>query len=501
MPQRIQVGGQTTSALNVARGLVAIAIGVGIVLALTVEFGFIVVPVIGVLLCVPLEIYAAAMRRKRAWIEDLGVGFGYTRGNEDLPFRDEQVEGVAIKVAIDHSQMNLAKTVRDVQLWMEGSPQRLQLHTSLEAGALDPLGDLLHRLNKKLIERQQLTLDKGGTVSGDGWQLTRTTLTMGPPGREQQFPLTNVASVDVFDNHTCVWRVGEEQAAAKVRYEGRNNYALPALVAPLLPTRQAEAKAIDETSLGRILFERKHSIVASVTIVIVLFAMGCAAVIAGFEPLGFALAGLILLIIAVVGAAAIGASIGRLKCHERGVQQSSAFGTRSLRYDQVERFTFSAIRQYVNGGYTGTTLNLAFDPLPSSGAKRITYNTSVKGEDGDLDALRDHIARVIAARMSREFAAGQSVAWTDSITFLPTGIQYVPSGMFGKKAPALISFEEYGGFNMDQGVFYLFQKGKAKSVHSEKTSAVNFFPGFYLLLAILHSEDSAEQQPATENAE
>jgi hypothetical protein len=500
MSQRIQVGGQTTSALNVARGLVAIAIGVGIVLALTVEFGFIVVPVIGVLLCVPLEIYAASMRRKRAWIEDLGVGFGYTRGNEDLPFRDEQVEGVAIKVAIDHSQMNSAKTVRDVQLWMEGSPQPLQLHTSLEADALDPLGDLLHRLNKKLIDRQQRTLDKGGTVSGDGWQLTRTTLTMGPPGREQQFPLTNVASVDVFDNHTCVWRVGEEQAAAKVRYEGRNNYALPALVAPLLPTRQAETKVVDETSLGRILFERKQNVIAVVVSAIVFMVFTLIGIVAGFESIGLAIAALILIVVVAVLAGFVALSMGRLKCHERGVQQTSAFGSRSLRYDQVERFTFSAIRQYVNGGYTGTTLNLAFDPLPSSGAKRIVYNTSVKGEDGDLDALRDHIARVIAARMSRDFAAGQTVEWTDSITFLPTGIQYVPSGMFGKKAPALIPFEEYGGFNMDQGVFYLFHKGKAKSVHSEKTSVVNFFPGFYLLLAILHSENGAEEQPAAEKA-
>jgi hypothetical protein len=54
-----------------------------------------------------------------------------------------------------------------------------------------------------------------------------------------------------------------------------------------------------------------------------------------------------------------------------------------------------------------------------------------------------------------------------------------------------LPFAEYGGYDLKQGVFHLFARGRTKAIMTEQAAAENFYPGFFLLLTLLH-------QPATE---
>jgi hypothetical protein len=180
------------------------------------------------------------------------------------------------------------------------------------------------------------------------------------------------------------------------------------------------------------------------------------------------------------------------------VWQKSLFGQKLLRYVDIGGFTYSATRHYHNGAYTGTHLSMCFKPLVREAGPMIRFSTTVQGDDDDLDELRDVISHAICVRMAGELAAGRAVAWTPNLEFTPQGLRYRPSSMFGRKDFEFLPLAEYGGQSMNQGSFYLFSTLKQKHVMSEQCSAENFFPGYYLLLKLFHSEPAeppAEASP------
>lgn len=499
MAQRIQVAGHSSTVETVLRVIAAVAFVVGIVLAFAVNIGCITIAIIAAIVSVPLEIQAYLQRSRRAWIEDLSRGLGYIHGQQETAYRDEQLVGIAIEQRIDNSQMNTVRTLRKTRLWMEGEPAPLILETSALPDVPDPTGALVNRLIEGLLTRMRQTLAQGGVVAGENWQLQKQALSVGRPGFEERFDLSNVAAIDAFDSQVCVWRIGSEQASAKIPITGRNACLLVPLVNELLPSRDAAHQTHATTGLGRVLFERKGNFVQAGFVVALLLVLGLVGAIA----VGKELSPILSALVAVVGLGLCGLTLWStaksvFRCHERGVRQVGIFGDSTMHYDEVASFSYSATRQYVNGSYTGTTLALNFVPIAGSTAKRIQYSTSVKGSDDDLDALRDHIARVLAARMATRLAAGERVQWTDGLAFLETGIEYRPNGMLGRKDPVLLPFERYGGYNMDQGVFYLFEKEKQKAVVSEQVSAANFHPGYYLLLSLLHTSATTGVDTRTE---
>jgi hypothetical protein len=100
--------------------------------------------------------------------------------------------------------------------------------------------------------------------------------------------------------------------------------------------------------------------------------------------------------------------------------------------------------------------------------------------------------------MAELMDTGQPVFWTSNLQFLPEGISYRPGGLFGRKEPLMMRYDEYGGYDLQQGTFYLFAKDNPKAVCTEECSAENFFPGFFLLLMLLHStaDERATEVPS-----
>jgi hypothetical protein len=60
---------------------------------------------------------------------------------------------------------------------------------------------------------------------------------------------------------------------------------------------------------------------------------------------------------------------------------------------------------------------------------------------------------------------------------------------FQGKSGTIVPWEQFGGFDIQKGVFFIWQKGSDKSVFQEQVSQANFFPGFYLLLSMMSGDE------------
>lgn len=290
-------------------------------------------------------------------------------------------------------------------------------------------------------------------------------------------------------------------AIAKLPLSGRNVYLLPGLVQPFLHLASGQSESAKSTvGLGRVLFERRppRSLVLALEIGgITLTAVGAALMAAYFSRQnadeGLMMAGVMLpsigLLLVLLG---FWLAFSCFRCQERGVCKTTLLSQKSLRYEDVGSLQFSAIKHYHNGAYIGTQLTVRLRPVSADRGPGISYAVRTKGDDDDLDSLRDQISRIVATRMSEQLHAGNSVVWTRNLQFTPDGIRYRPSSFLGRKEPQLLPYEEYGGYDLKQGAFHLFARSRTKPIMTEQAAAENFYPGFFLLLTLLH-QPAAEQ--------
>ncbi len=516
MNERILVRGEISTWVHAGRALAALAFFLGIVLGAAVAPWGWAIAAGGLVIWLVLEVQAWQARRVRTWLtlHPDGIEVESTAGHRAI--HDSQVSAVALETKKNLNNGEVASITRKFTLWAGDSPDAVFMENKIKVNAEDPLTDLINRLLDRLRGRFEQDLAKGGTVSGDGWHLSRTALTLGRPPQDQQIPLGEVTAVEPSEGHMCVWQRGSDTAVARLPLSARNVYLLPGLVQPYLPEQSADVGGADSASgLGRVLFEKRPhrtTVVGVAAAGAIMFAIGL--MILAVKVLPNAAAGQLQTNEAVFIASIIMTALGPIlclvgvslayssfRCHERGVWQSSLLGQKTLRYADVGSFQYSATRHYHNGVYTGTHLALHFKPIAADRGPAIKYSTTTRGDDDDLDGLRDFISRAIAARMAEQFNANQPVPWTANIEFLPEGIRYRPDGFLGRKEAQLLPYSDYGGYDLQQGVFYLFAKGKPKYIASEQASADNFFPGFFLLLLLLHqpAEEEVEQQAPAES--
>lgn len=433
------------------------------------------------LIWIGLETHAALLRAKQMWIRDTGDGFDVIDRRQEFHIPDSSVTALALKTRRNYAGGELKSIFRQFVVWSDEEESPITLESTLVEKRPDPLATLTARLWKQVLERTRSNLQAGQPFHGDGWRLDAREFAWGKPAQQQVIPRQEITACEEFDGQICVWRRGQDDAVAKFPTNGRNVCLLPQLL------ETSEKPAEDEaTGLGRILFERGAkrttrvlaytggTLLCCVGFVLV-FANEVEALLTGVGML--AVGGLL-----IVWAWSMAYSVFR--CRERGVHKSGLFGQQELRYVDVGTFTYSATRHYHNGVYVGTHIGLHFTPLPELKAARINYATTIMNEDSSLDELRNFIAKAIAVRMAARLAAGEAVPWTPNLTFLPNAIQYRPQGFIGRKTVQTLPFENYGGQNMEQGVFYLFRQGEKKAVMSEQVSAPNFFPGYFLLLML-----------------
>jgi hypothetical protein len=301
--------------------------------------------------------------------------------------------------------------------------------------------------------------------------------------------IDDLSAVDVYDNQLCIWRRGIDEAVVRLPVKSRNVHLLQSLLSERIAQSQEAAGTAAGDGLGRVLFERKAGRLLTTVLWLGVPLLLVPGLVCFLNPNSWIVG--ICLVAGSLGLAlgGVACQFNRFRCHERGVYKRGLFGTRQLKYDDVAAFTYSATRHYHNGAYVGTQLVMRFDPRPEALAKTISYQASVSAADEALDSLRDHVSRVLAARMAGELAGGGSVVWTTNLGFSPEGIVYRPSGFLGRKEPLLLPYDRFSHFDFQQGTFRLYAKDNPKPLTTEASSQKNFYPGYFVLLGMFYNRE------------
>lgn len=194
-----------------------------------------------------------------------------------------------------------------------------------------------------------------------------------------------------------------------------------------------------------------------------------------------------MLLAIAVGIMCVDATRRAFRCHQFGVFRSTLFGQRTLRYAEMENFTYSSVRHYHNGVYTGTRFAMHFEPAWERRKEAIRYKISLRNSDDELDRLRDVVARIISGRLRERLAADGEVPWLSSATFTSQGLVTRPPGLFKRKEAILVPYTEVDTYQFDRGTFKLTRKGDTNPVLQCGTGERNFFPGMVLLFDLVGS--------------
>jgi hypothetical protein len=314
-----------------------------------------------------------------------------------------------------------------------------------------------------------------------------------------------MSAVDVFDDHVCVWVRGQDEPVARIPVHAANSHLLWRLLHERVTSALPEPEAPPAGGLGRVLFERKPSRTNRIGL------WAAAGMLALF--------GLLALLAAVQGewelalpALLMGGFMGLLgalllsqaksfHCHQFGVRKRFFGREQHVRYADVNSFTYQAVRQFVNGVYSHTSVRMVFLANGEQRPHKLVYSAALRNIDAELDQLRDHISQIIASRMRAALAQGERVPWTSRLAFLSDGLEFRPAGLLGRKTAEVVPYGELRTFSMNGGVFQLWRSQRKKAILREEISKPNFFPGFFLLLALIEPADSqpvAELEDATD---
>lgn len=438
-------------------------------------------------------IAAFLIRRSRFQVQ-VGAGVFRVRDRRgEREFTDDQVICASHSARPNYVNGVLKSTTRTFDVWVEGDagPERVKMVNRLAIGAFDPLADFVERLFAHLHERAIAALEDGQPFEGEGWTLYPVELVVQTGRASQNVQLEDLAAAEIFDDHICVWKHGQDEPVMRIPISAANTQILLRLLVERITRRSPNGDTLAGNRLGRVLFERKPGrlnvallwllpIAALLTIVVVNLGVVRGGRNAFLMSLPLvALLGLIWLLV-------LSQSV-EFRVHEHGVRRKWLFRSRQLKFSEVESFTYSAVRHYAKGVYTGTNFTLTFAALAGGKPKKLTYAKNLRNADADLDRLRDYVSRLIADRMAAQFALDRPVTWTEGLRFLPEGLEYRPTGFLGRKAPVVIPYEQIYGFDASQGTFWLWVSGRKKPRVKESLSLPNFFPGYLFLTEILAS--------------
>lgn len=463
------------------------------------------------------------IERGRRWVELSETGFRLSDRNVQVVIHDDQVTDLALHRQPHHGAGKLLAETRHLMLWIEteAGPQRLKLTSRMAPGAADALQPLINRLCRRLADIATRELAARETVAGDGWALDATQLFIATKRERTTLPLEDLTAVETIGDEIRLWQRDNPHTVARLPLSGRNGWLLYRLLSRRLSDAQtpgaisgpggdgsgpgdAPDPAAGDSLLGRILFERSAGSGATVVfgvmglILVLVGALSLWVGITGKDPVMAAAGGMLLLLSGLCFAGGIRVRRVRLRCHERGLQRTTMTSEKSLRFDEVDVFSFECRRNQSQGRYTGTTYTLVFADRSREQGRGIFYSTTVRNTDEELDDLRDRIAQIIARRMAQTFAAHQSVQWTPEIWFREDSLEYIRrKRLFVPAKVAVIPYDTITDFELRDGLFYVWTCYQDRAVLTVNSGAPNFYPGLILLEGLVRSQ---RHEPTVTNA-
>jgi hypothetical protein len=469
-----------------------IVVGAGIALAAAKPVVAVVLALIGLAFCGSACLKHAFDVAGRVYLQLDPNGFRIRDRQGDMDYRDEDVVAMASEITAVLSNGTVTGGRRQATLQIDEEPAEfIRMDYTFPLGAnADPVAGFFGRLESMLLARFRAQVAAGPPVSGAGWSLDAKALFIDAGEASGRYPFASLAAASIVDRKVTVWERGEAEAAIAVPLNTLNAWALlPLLQEHLPPDTGAEDERVGD-GLGRVIFQRDKS--WSVAGMVVAYVLGFGLAILGVPAAvlgvfiragGWIGMGIGMLVVGcIIAVVAFFNRVNVFRAHALGVTRTTTLGTKEVRYDQVGTFTWTAMRQFVNGAYTGTTMKVAFQPLAGVEAPAITYGTTLKGNDQELDNLRDFIAGVIACRWLREVQNGHTVAWTANSTFMPDGLDH-KKGWFGGTRE-LIPYNTLLRWEARDGWLYVYGVA-SKPLVQEQINQDNFFPGLTLLLIIM----------------
>ncbi len=163
-----------------------------------------------------------------------------------------------------------------------------------------------------------------------------------------------------------------------------------------------------------------------------------------------------------------------LKCHEHGVSGKNPGKPMSaIGFGEIERFTWHAVEVRVNNCFNHFSFGMRFEPFARLEKSPFEYGI-VAGKRGDpqVEAMRNHICKVIADRLRAELADKGAVSWTPALTLRPDGLEY-DLKLLGKQ---VLGFQDTR-LAFVQGVCSIVDARTQNAVVKVNTKEPNFFAG------------------------
>ena len=482
-------------------------------------------PLAGVFLGLPSVLCFAAAGlvyflrvRGRIFLEVLPDGFVVSDRRGEAEYDDEDVRAMSteLKQALSNGVATGVRRRATLQVAREGGVRTVELDYTFPLQRADPLAELFERLQEVLLARFREQIATGRKVAGQGWHLDQEGLSIDEGSDERRYAYDELAAVSVVDGKVSVWERGRAEATIKVPVKSPNAWALVSLLNDRLPRGDAAEDLGD--GMGRVIFERNKSWSMVATVIAYVIAIGL--VLAGMlvAVVGVALVQEVGPLVVGLGMIAVGAlfavaayfnRVNIFRAHSLGVTRITATGRKELRYDEVGAFTWQATRHYYNGAYTGTSMKLAFAPRSGADGSPLTFGMTIKGNDEEIDNLRDFIAQIIAGRWLAALQEGRSITWTATSTFHPDGLEHKKGWLKGG-GTQVIPYSAVLNHNFKEGWLYLFGAASTKPLVQEQVNQANFFPGLALLMLILNQggsvhppgqERKADDRPARSSEE
>jgi hypothetical protein len=419
-------------------------------------------------------------------VHEQGVVLSRKGSDEVIPYL--QVRDFSLKEEAKLYNGNHAGVVRSLDFVWSGGRRRAAQFAA--ADTEDFFAPMLAEVLGKLADAAEARLQKGTPLEGKGWRLDSRGLHV---GEEQPVPLNRLAGVSMFENKVSFWRSGEELPFLAVAEESPNARLLGVLARR---QRTEDERPQRAGALGRILFQKKATPTSQVlcwlTAGLCFIAGTIASIICAWNGSWGSTA--VTLLIGWGAAYAFAAhAINRFRVYELGVVQRTLFGERMLRYSEITSFSFGATRHYHNGAYTGTALAMGFSAGP--GSKPITHNQTSRGNDSDLDSLREQVADIVAAQLLHRLERGEVIQWGPSARFTRNGLVVQASKLFGKGEERRAPYDAGLRISIEQGTLHLFIGNETKAAMSCPCAADNFYPGL-TMLGVLIARAKGSQQAA-----
>ncbi|MFL5356075.1 hypothetical protein [Archangium sp.] len=417
-------------------------------------------------------------------VHEQGVVLSRIGSDEIIPYL--HMRDFSLKEEAKLFNGNHAGLLRTLDFTWSGGNRRAAQFAS--ADAEDFFAPMLVEMLGKLADAAEARLQKGAPLEGKGWRLDSRGLHVGEQAPVQ---LSKLAGVAMFENKVSFWRSGEELPFLTVEEESPNARLLGVLARR---QRTEDERPQRAGALGRVLFQKKVTRASQVACWIgagLCFIAGSAGIITTAMAHNWGwLAGSLFV---GWGAALAFAAIAQysFRVHELGVVRRSIFGERTLRYSEITSFQFGATRHYHNGAYTGTALNMSFTGGP--GTKPISHNQTSRGNDSDLDALREQVADIVAAQLLQRLERGEEIQWGPSARFTRNGLMVRAPKLFGKGEERRAPYDAGLHISIQQGTLQLFINNEAKAVMSCPCAADNFYPGLTMLGVLIARAKGSRQ--------